>query len=284
MNYWIWLATIKGLGPIKKRKLLDEFETPERIYKSNKNDILKVYGIGEELYSYIEKSKDTDLLQKYESYIKNKNIEIININDNNYPHILKNIYDPPITLFAKGDISCLNNLCISIVGCRDATSYGLKTASMLAYNLSKLNINIVSGLARGIDTAAHIGALKGNGKTIAVLGSGLDIIYPSENENIYKQIINHGAVISEYIVGTKPSPYNFPERNRIISGISNGVIVVEAKIKSGSIITTDFALEQGREIYVVPGNINSKQSEGTNELIKQGAKIITKIEDILEDF
>ena len=153
----------------------------------------------------------------------------------------------------------------------------------MSYSLAQNNIVIVSGLARGIDKAAHIGALNARGKTIAVLGCGIDICYPNENMVIYKEILRRGLIISEYIVGTKPEAGNFPARNRIISGLSNGVVIVEAKAKSGAIITADFALEQGRTVYAIPGNINSIQSEGTNDLIKQGAKTVTSINDVLED-
>ena len=153
----------------------------------------------------------------------------------------------------------------------------------MSYSLAQNNIVIVSGLARGIDKAAHIGALNARGKTIAVLGCGIDICYPNENMVIYKEILRRGLIISEYIVGTKPEAGNFPARNRIISGLSNGVVIVEAKAKSGAIITVDFALEQGRTVYAIPGNINSIQSEGTNDLIKQGAKTVTSINDVLED-
>lgn len=172
---------------------------------------------------------------------------------------------------------------IAIIGCRLCTKYGENVSKEFAYNLSKKNINIISGLARGIDSFAHIGSLKAQGKTIAVVGSGLDLIYPKENEGIANDIIkNGGAIISEYVIGTKPVARNFPARNRIISGISSGVIVVEAKEKSGTLITVDFALEQGKEVYVIPGNIDSPNSLGTNELIKQGAKLITNINDIFE--
>ena len=173
---------------------------------------------------------------------------------------------------------------IAIVGCRLCTKYGEIAAKNIAYNLSLNNINIVSGLARGIDTYSHIGCLRGKAKTIAVVGSGLDRVYPEENRNLVDEIVkNEGAVISEYVIGTKPLAQNFPKRNRIISALSEGIVVVEAKKKSGTLITVDFALEQGRELYVVPGNINSTNSYGTNDLIKQGAKIITNVQDILED-
>ena len=217
-------------------------------------------------------------------YIKKNNIKVISINDKEYPESLKRIYDPPIVLYANGNLNLLNNKSIAIVGCRLCSVYGKIITKKLAYNLSEKNITIISGMARGIDSYAHIGALEAKGSTIAVLGSGIDVIYPKENERLYYEIIrNNGLILSEYIVGTKPIPINFPRRNRIISALSNGVLVTEAKIRSGSFITVDFALEQGKEIFSVPGNINSANSEGTNSLIKQGAKLVTCVEDILDE-
>jgi DNA processing protein len=229
------------------------------------------------------------------------NIDIISINDKEYPIILKEIYDPPISLYTKGDKSILNTKAIGIVGCRENSEYGKSVAKYFAYNLAKQGINIISGLAKGVDSYAHIGTIcaqneankpqiysypqenknKKCGKTIAIVGNGLDIIYPKENDFLEKQIIETGGVIlSEYPLGTKPDKMNFPARNRIISGMSEGILVVEAKEKSGTLITVDFALEQGRDVFVVPGNINSINSVGTNSLIKQGAKLVTHFSEI----
>ena len=199
-----------------------------------------------------------------------------------YPILLKQIYDPPKCLYVMGNIEILNNQSIAIVGCREATEYGKKAATYFSYNLAKQNVTIVSGLARGIDSYSHIGTLKANGKTIAVIGSGLDIIYPKENEQLAKKIVEQGgAIISEYPLGTRPQKEYFPARNRIISGISQATLVIEAKEKSGSLITADFAMEQGKDVYSVPGNINSKNSVGTNNLIKDGAIPVSKFSDIL---
>ena len=212
-------------------------------------------------------------------------IEIINQNDIYYPKNLLEIYNPPKQLYVLGDKEILNSFNIAIIGCRLNSKYGENVAKELAYKLSKLGIVITSGLAKGIDTYSHIGCLNAKGKTIAVLGSGLYNIYPKENIKIAKQIVeNGGTIISEYEPNEKPRKENFPSRNRIISGISNGVVVVEAKEKSGTFITVDLALEQGKNIFAVPGNILSKNSQGTNELIKQGAKIVTKVEDIIEEY
>jgi len=214
--------------------------------------------------------------------MEKNHIDIISIQDEEYPKLLKEIYDPPICLYIKGNKEVLNNNSIAIIGCREASNYGLSVANRFAYNLSKQNINIISGLARGIDSEAHLGAVKANQKTIAVLGNGLDSIYPKENIKLVQNILNSGgAIISEYPLGTKPKKENFPARNRIISGMSKGVLVVEAKEKSGTLITVDFALEQGRDVFVIPGNVDSKNSVGTNDLIKQGAKLVTSWEECI---
>lgn len=283
MKYWIWLASVEGLGPVKKFALLNKFETAKRIYNATEKEILKVDGMSDKIVQNMQKAKDAKLLEKYEKYILKNDIKIINILDDNYPDKLKNIYAPPITIFAKGDISLLNSKSIAIVGSREPSKYGIYVAEKFSTELSKEDITIISGLARGIDTFAHIGALSSFGKTIAVLGSGIDVVYPKENAKYYKEISEKGLIISEYIVGTAPESKNFPQRNRIISGLSDGVLVVEARKNSGTMITTDFALEQGKELYVIPGNITSNLSVGTNNLIKEGAKLVTDVCEILED-
>ena len=215
----------------------------------------------------------------------NKKIKTIKIKDKEYPEKLKNIENPPKQIYVLGNSSILNDFSISIVGCRLCSEYGKMMAQSIAYNLSKYNINIVSGLALGIDTNAHKGCLMNKGKTIAVLAHGLDMIYPTQNTDLANKIIESGgAIISEYPVGIKPKRENFPERNRLISGLSNGVVVIEAKEKSGALITVESALEQGKDIFAIPGNINSTNSIGTNNLIKEGAKITTCVNDILEEY
>lgn len=289
-KYWIWLSLINGLGAIKKKKLLEIYEIPEKIYGLKKEELLEIEGIGEKLADKILNEEIRKSIPKHIEYMQKNNIDIININENDYPQLLKQIYDAPISLYIKGDKKILNNKSIAIVGCREASEYGKKVAKYFAYNLTQNKFNIISGLAKGVDSFAHIGSIcAGNkedyGKTIAVIGNGLDSIYPSENIQLAKKIIkNGGAIISEYPLGTKPDKMNFPARNRIISGMSNGVVVVEAKEKSGTLITVDFALEQGRDVFVVPGNINSNNSVGTNDLIKQGAKIVTTYNDVILSF
>lgn len=304
-KYWIWFSLIKGLGCVRKHKLLKKYGTPEEIYKLSKSKLLKINGIGGETAINIIESKNEKILNYHIKYMKENNIDIIHICEKSYPQILKQIYDVPVSLYIRGNKEILNGKNIGIVGCRECTDYGKKAAKYFAYNLSKeKSVNIVSGLAKGVDSYAHWGAVEANiecekfencgekqnscgklnincGKTIAVLGNGLDMIYPKENIELANEIIRSGgAIISEYPCGTKPDKMNFPARNRIISGMSQGIIVIEAKEKSGTLITVDFALEQGRDVFVVPGNINSINSVGTNDLIKQGAKMVTSYEDI----
>ena len=210
------------------------------------------------------------------------NVIKIDINSKYYPEKLKCIANPPKELFCIGDLKLMNMKSIAIIGSRNYSNYGKKASKDFSYNLAQNNICIISGLARGIDSFAHEACLMANGKTIAVLGSGLDIIYPKENIELFNTIIlNGGLVISEYPLGTKPQKQHFPARNRIISGLSDGVLVIEAKEKSGTNITVDFALEQGKDVFVVPGNIYSKTSTGTNFLIKEGAIPVTNYKDIV---
>lgn len=280
-RYWIWLSLIRGLGSKRKQKLLELYQTPERIYNLTKKELLEIPGIGEKVVENILNQEIKKSIDKHIEYMIKNKIDIISIKDKEYPELLKQIYDPPVSLYIKGNKRILNNKSIAIVGCRDVSEYGKKAAKYFSYNLAKQNVNIMSGLAKGVDSYAHIGTLSTVGKTIAVVGNGLDTVYPSENLYLSNKISeNEGAIISEYPLGTKPEKMNFPARNRIISGMSKGIIVIEAKEKSGTLLTVDFALEQGRDVYVVPGNINSINSVGTNDLIKQGAKMITTYKDI----
>ena len=280
-KYWIWLSTIKGLGSRRKQILLNKYKTPERIYNLKKEEILKIKGFSETLAECIIDKENKENLKKQIDDIQEQNIKIITIKEKEYPQLLRTIYDYPVSIYVKGNEKILNGPTIGIVGCRQSTAYGEKVAQYFAYNLSKRSINIISGLAKGIDSQSHIGAIKAKGITIGVIGSGLDIVYPKENQYLYDKIIKeNGAIVSEYPLGVKPEKLNFPARNRIISGMSKGILVVEAKKKSGTLITVDFALEQGRDVYVVPGNIDEMNSVGTNDLIKQGAQMVTSHKDI----
>lgn len=204
--------------------------------------------------------------------------------EKNYPEKLRHIYAPPAKLYLLGDENILNKPSIAIIGCRQASDYGKKVAFRFAYELAKQGIVVISGLARGIDTCGHLGAVKANGQTIAVLGSGFGHIYPTENKGLCRDIIQKGgAIVTEYEPKSKPEKMHFPARNRLISGLADGVLVVEAKEKSGTLITVDYALDQGKDVFIIPGNITSQNSNGTNSLIQQGAKLVTKVEDILAE-
>ena len=272
---------LREVGNISKKKLLDKYKTPERIYTLTHEELSQLKWLNNKKIENILDKKIRECLGEYIENMIIKEIDIITINERLYPKRLKEIYDAPVCIYIKGNKNILNQNMIGIIGCRQASEYGIKVAKYFSYNLSKKGIIIVSGLAKGIDSFSHIGTIEANGKTIAVVGNSLDIVYPKENYYLEKQIIQkEGAIISEYPLGVKPEKINFPARNRIISGISKGVIVVEAKRKSGTLKTVDFALEQGRDVYVVPGNINSINSVGTNDLIKQGARLVTNYEDI----
>ena len=280
--YWIWLSRIEELTSLQKEELLKMFKSPENIWRLSRNDLKQIDGINEKIINIITNQKYRNNLGKYIEYMKKNEIKLVTLYDKEYPEKLKEIYDKPVSLFYKGNIELLKKRNIAIVGCRDCSVYGKNTARDISYKLAEKGQCIVSGLARGIDKYAHLGALEASGDTIAVIGNGLDIIYPYENKNLSERILkNNGLIVTEYIIGTKPEKNHFPARNRIISGLSEGVIVVEAKEKSGALITADFALEQGREVFAIPGNIDSLNSVGTNELIKQGANVLTDYKDVL---
>lgn len=270
---WIMLAEYKKITNKKKIELLHTYK--------NINEICSIFNLNQE-----------EKIDKYIKYMQEKNIQIISYYDKTYPQQLKNLYDAPIVIYAIGNCRILNSKKkIAVIGARKASNYGINIARQIGIFLSKNNIHTISGLALGIDVNSHLGVLKENslnsasGRAIAVIGNGLDNIYPYQNKEIAEKIINSGGcIISEYIIGTKPLKNNFPARNRIISALADKLIVVEAENeKSGTMITVDFSLELGKEIYVVPGNINSKMSVGTNKLIKDGAKIITEFNDIIDE-
>lgn len=272
-----------GIGSFKLGKMLEFFGSPQDILKAPVEKLLAVSGIGENQARRIHSFKDKDLDKELKSTQK-LGLKIITFEDADYPENLKNIPGLPIVLYVKGDITKEDNLAIGIVGSREASFYGLSAAAKFACELAVEGCTVVSGMARGIDTSAHRGALKAGGRTIAVMGSGFKDIYPPENIELAEEISRSGAVVSEFPLNEKPCRENFPRRNRIISGLSLGILVAEAARNSGALITADFALEQGREVFALPGKIDSNSSIGANELIKQGAKLVTGVQDILEEF
>lgn len=280
IEFWLLLSCLEGVKNLTKIELITALGNAKKVFDIDKEVLFKA-GFSKQNYN---RYYGEELKQEVNNIIKRcheENIKILNITDDEYPEMLKYIYDPPIVLYVSGSIPKSN--CIAIVGSRKASGYGIETATKMAFNLSLSDITIVSGMARGIDTAAHSGALEAGGKTVAVLGCGLDIVYPPENRRLMKRIEESGAVISEYPPGSPPSTMHFPSRNRVISGMSLGTLVVEAGMKSGSLITANCALEQGREVFAVPGNINNFNSMGTNRLIKDGAKIILNTDDIIDE-
>lgn len=282
MRYWIWFSRLKQMNCLQKEKLLNLYGLPEKIWSLNKETLNQIQWLDENCISEILNEKYRCNLDKFEEYLNRNDIRIITIFDEKYPNRLRDIYDKPVMLFAKGNLDLLKQGGFAIVGSRDCSEYGRKISLKLAYDLAKNNECIISGLAKGIDKYAHIGALEAGGTTIAVLGNGLDYIYPYENKDLYERIVhNNGLIITEYVIGTRPEKMNFPERNRLISGLSDGIIVVEAREKSGSLITADFGLEHGKDVFAVPGNVDSLLSVGTNELIKQGANVVTSYKDII---
>ncbi len=282
LKYWIWLSTLPGIGSKRSEQLIDLFGSPRNLWHAKRKELEKVHFLSREMIEQIVSYPLKVLAQKHMETIHKYNIKVIRIIDESYPVLLKNIYDPPMVIYVRGTLSP-DEKAIAFVGSRNATDYGNTVARQLAWEVARRGITVVSGLARGIDSYAHEGALKAGGRTIAVLGCGPDIAYPPCNRELMERIINSGAVVSEYAPGTPPLRGNFPARNRIISGLSMGVTVVEAGEKSGALITAEFALEQGREVFAVPGNVNSHYSKGTNRLIKEGAKIVTDVNDIIEE-
>jgi len=280
---WFTLREVPFLGNTMYKKLIDQFQSPENVLKASESQLRLIDKISLKIINGITNHKVfQDRAKKELELILNKNIKIVTLSDSSYPVLLKQIPDPPpfLTYLGKLD-NCAP--CISIVGSRKATSYGLSTSENLSYKLAQRGFQIVSGLARGIDAMAHKGALKANKKTIAVLGSGLNKLYPRENYSLFRAIAEKGTVFSEFKVNTNPFPSNFPIRNRIIAGLSCGSIVVEAAQRSGSLITARLAGEYNREVFAVPGNIKSKKSAGTHALLKQGASLVENEMDIIDE-
>ena len=257
ISYWIWISKIKSLGSVKIQKLLEIYKEPKKIFELKKQNLLKLQWLTEKNINEILDIRYRKNLEKEKNKLKKQNVSLITIKDTEYPINLQQIYDKPICLYVKGNKENLNQFSLGMIGCRENSSYGKQVAETIAKSLVKNNIITISGLAKGIDSISHKATILANGKTIAVIGSGLDFIYPYENINLANEIIKRGGtIISEYPLGTKPSKLNFPARNRIISGISSGIIVIEAKKKSGTMITVDFALEQGKNVFTVPRKYN----------------------------
>ncbi|MEJ2658473.1 MAG: DNA-processing protein DprA [Desulfobacterales bacterium] len=279
---WFVLKSVPGIGNLLFKRLIERFKLPEFILEASHKDLIEVDGVTSRLAARIKRHKICDAVKIDLDLAMQKGYEIVTMADIDYPPLLLQIPDPPPFLYVFGR---LNNSFrnIAVVGSRNATRYGILTTHRLCHDLAKVEMTIVSGMAVGIDAAAHEGALMGKGKTVAVLGSGLERVYPEQNRKLFYQIAENGAVISEFPLKTEPDAHNFPQRNRIISGISLGTVVVEATKRSGSLITARLAAEQNREVFAVPGSIQSYKSTGTHTLIKQGAKLVEHAQDIMEE-
>jgi DNA processing protein len=280
---WVALSLIPGVGSVLFKRLLDEFKTPEAVFTASSKELLRVEGIGEKVAGEIHKGPSEKKVERELRLVKEVGGTLLTLENVLYPIRLKEIYDPPPLLYLRGELKKEDDFALSIVGSRKTSPYGRWITEKISQEIVRQGITIVSGMARGIDSVAHGGAISGGGRTLAVLGCGIDVIYPPENRNLFGQIIDHGAVLSEFPMGSRPEGMHFPRRNRIISGLSMGVVVVQASADSGSLITAEYALEQGREVFAIPGNVGAEGSRGTNRLIKEGAKLVESSEDILEE-
>lgn len=277
------MKSVPGIGNHLFKRLCDRFHLPELVFKASQKDLSEIEGMTPRLVAAIRKHRLPDAVKRDIDLVMKKGYKIATMLDADYPPLLRQIPDPPPILYVLGHLASPTNN-IAVVGSRNATRYGIVATLKLCEDLASFGITIVSGMALGIDSAAHEGALVSKGYTIAVLGSGLEVIYPKENRKLFYKIAENGAVISEFPLMTEPEAKNFPIRNRIISGASLGTVVVEATQKSGSLITARLAAEQGRDVFAVPGSIHSFKSTGTHSLIKQGAKLVEHAQDIIEEY
>lgn len=283
MAYWFWLCNIDGIGSRKIQELLEHYQTPEEIFKIEKQEIEKQVYLTNRQSKGISESKKSGLWRQNFEQMLDKGITMTRYFDEEYPERLLELIDKPILLYSLGKLPKKKKVMAAIVGARDCTRYGYTVAEEIGRQLGKNGVDTVSGMARGIDAAAQWGTLEAGGKSFGVLGCAVDICYPAQNRQLYEELAQKGGLISEFGAGIKPYASNFPMRNRIISGMADFVIVVEARERSGSLITVDFALEQGKEVYAVPGRMTDMISTGCNRLIAQGAGILSDIDSILVD-
>ncbi len=284
LYHWVALSMAPGVGSVLFKRLLEAFGSPGGVFQAKTKDMERVEGIGPKVVGALKKFHWKDQVDKELQSAEKIGARLVPWDDEEYPPGLKQIYDPPPLLYVLGMVIPQDQKAVAVVGSRYPTTYGQGFAERIAMGLSQRGVTVVSGLARGVDSAAHRGALAAGGRTIGVLGCGIDLIYPPENRDLFSEVEARGAILSEFPLGTPPEKDHFPIRNRVISGMSLGVVVVEATLRSGSLITARFALDQGREVFAVPGNADSARSAGANRLIRQGAKLVTRAEDVLEEF
>ena len=275
---------IEHVGPVRVRQLLEYFGDAPAILNASREQLLKVQGIGVDVADAISSWESGIDLAGELRRIQEFGCHVLTQADENYPELLRQIYDPPIVLYVRGQLTAKDKNAVALVGSRQTTHYGLEVARKLAYQLGYVGVTVVSGGARGIDTASHQGALTAKGRTVAVLGTGINIVFPAENAELYERIAGNGAVITQFPFNRPADKQSFPIRNRIVAGMTLGTVVVEANITSGALITANFATEYGRQVFAVPGRIDSPRSKGCHELIKKGAKLCEGAEDILSEF
>jgi DNA processing protein len=284
MKEWIALNMTPGVGPRIATNLLEHFGSPSAVFHARRTELESIRLKPDTIESIIRK-EFAERAQGELERVKKIGGDILILDDGSYPSLLREIADPPITLYVRGDWqACLEQPCVAVIGSRQCSTYGENASQMISRDLASRGVTVVSGLARGIDSAAHKGALQGKGRTVAVLGTGIDGVYPKENSSVVREILDSGGcLVSQFPLGTPPLKDNFPYRNRIISGLSLGVLIVEASERSGSLITARLAMEQNREVMAVPGNITSSNSYGTNYLIKAGAKLVQQWQDVVAE-
>lgn len=284
MKGWIALNMTPGIGPRAATKLLERFGSPDAVFQARRPELEHLRLKPETIESILKREFEDKAVEELEN-VKRLGGDVLILDDGSYPALLREIADPPMTLYVKGEWqACFEQPCVAVIGSRMCSTYGENAAEMLARDLASRGICIVSGLARGIDAAAHKGAIRGGGKTVAVMGTGIDNVYPRDNTRLVKEILESGGcIVSQFPLGTPPLKDNFPYRNRIISGLSLGVLIIEASERSGSLITARLAAEQDREVMAVPGNITSGNSFGTNYLIKSGAKLVQQWQDVVAE-
>ena len=280
---WLLLSTIPGIGQMRLMKLVLKFGSPERVFEASESELISINGMDRRVVKGVRRGGDKERVKEELERMERLQISLVPFFDEGYPENLKPYENSPPFLYARGGLLPSDQKAVAIVGSRRATFYGKGVAEELGYELARRGITVVSGMARGIDTAAHQGALKAKGRTIAVLGCGVDMVYPPENRELRDRILQAGAVVSEFHLGTQPLAGNFPQRNRVISGLSLGVVCVEASGNSGVFSTVQWAADQGKEVFAVPGDVKKKTSVGTNRLIREGAKLVMGVEDILEE-
>src|SRR5882724_2895782 len=281
---FVALNMIEHVGPVRVRQLLQQLGDRVSILKASKQQLLRVHGIGEDTAESIANWEKNVQLGEELKRVEDFHCHVVTQEDEEYPELLRQIYDPPIVLYVKGTLTKNDKNGVAMVGSRQTTHYGIEVARKLSYQLAYIGVTVVSGGARGIDTAAHQGALSGKGRTICVLGTGISIVFPPENGELFERIAANGAVISQFPFNRKADKQSFAIRNRIVAGMTLGTVVVEANLTSGALITANFATEYGRQIFAVPGRIDSPRSKGCHELIKKGAKLCEGVEDILSEF